>query len=357
MPSRLVAPLALLAAVASTGAAGAIGAAIPTLDPSGLPALPAQGLVVQRAGDVLLESTGGAVIGRLAGFSVDPPAKLTDARFARSVGIQALAGADPALTVLFDRSGAGWTLDVAGRRLRPIGAIETPLAGGAMLRVIVDRQGEGVSTLTVVERGGKRLLSGRSVATVGGRYVATNDSYDPKPNTLLDLATGRRTTLGARCVLAGVHAGGAIAACAPSDVTNASGIYRFASDGARRLLTRIGPGAYPTTASLSPDGRWVLLYLQPNCGPGWAAIAPSGGGPARFVAGGGRVPVTAAPGRAAPPFSWALGWTAQSRIVATITGKGSCEGDVTTGTYTIDPATLAATRATAARAAKLWGAV
>jgi hypothetical protein len=356
MLSRLAAPFVLLAALASTGAANASGAAIPTLDPTALPALPAQGLVVQRAGDVLLETTGGASIGRLAGFSVDPPSKLTDARFAKSVGIQALASADPALTVLFDRSGGGWTLDVAGRRLRPIGAIETPLANGAVLRVIVDRQGEGVSTRTVVERGGKPLLAGTTVATVGGRYAASNDAFDSKPNTLIDLATGRRTKLGPRCVLAGVHAGGAIAACTSSDGTKPTGVYRFAADGARRLLTPIGPGAYPTTASLSPDGRWVLLYLQPNCGPGWAAVAPSSGGPARFVAGGGRVPATTAPGGASPPFSWALGWTAQSRIVATITGKGSCEGHVTTGTYTIEPATLAATLATPARAVRLWGA-
>jgi hypothetical protein len=350
----LLAPLALLAALA--GATGAAGAAVPTLDPASLPALPAQGLVVQRSGDVLLETTGGAVIGRLAGFSIDPPAKLTDARFARSVGIQALASADPQLTVLFDRKGGGWTLDVSGRRLRAIGAIQTPLPGGATLRVIVHRQGEGVTTSTVVERGGSKLLSGTTVGAVGGRYIATDDAYDAKPNTLIDLATGRRTKLGPRCVLAGVRAGAAIAACTSAQPTKPSGLYSFSADGARRLLAGIGPGAYPTSASLSPDGRWVLMYLQPNCGPGWAAVAPSAGGPARFVAGGGRVPATTAPGASAPPFSWALGWTAESRIVATITGKGSCEGDVTTGTYTIDPATLAATRATAARADKLWGA-
>jgi hypothetical protein len=338
----------LLATLVAAVAAGGAHAATPSLDPARLPALPAQGLVVEKPGGVLLLTTDGRVLGRLAGFSTYPPEKLSDARFARSVGIGALASADPALTVLYDRTGRGWLLDAPGRRLRAIGAIQAPLAGGAVLRVIVDRKGEGVSTRTVVERNGKSLMSGLSVATVGSRYVATDDIVGPRPNAVLDLVSGRRTTIGPRCVLAGMRAGAAIAACSPSDPTKVSTLERVAADGTSRVLATFPRGTYANSASLSPNGRWVLVYLQPNCGPGWAAIAPSGGGPARFVAGGKTL--------ATSPFSFGLGWTADSRIVATVSAKGSCEGESAAGTFTIDPATLERTRAAPAFAAKLWGA-
>lgn len=104
---RVFGVLAILSVAAIAGVADAASASTPTLDPASLPALPSQGLVVAQPAGVLLETTGGTVLGRLAGFSVDPPEKLTGLALARSVGIGTLASADPALTVLFDRAGRG----------------------------------------------------------------------------------------------------------------------------------------------------------------------------------------------------------------------------------------------------------
>ena len=99
---------------------------VPRLDPAHLPDLATQGLAVEVGDAILLETTAGKVLGELTGFSFNPPENLNGAIFARSVGIQALAAADPSLTVLFDRAGNGWLLDVGARRLVRIARIETP---------------------------------------------------------------------------------------------------------------------------------------------------------------------------------------------------------------------------------------
>jgi hypothetical protein len=117
----------------------------------------------------------------------------------------------------------------------------------------------------------------------------------------------------------------------------------------------VAPGLYPEFAWLSPDARWTLLFFAPGCGPGWAVVMPTAGGRPRYVAGGAAVP-SSGPTPAAR-FSNALGWTSDGKIVATIAGvkPSSCEHESQSGTFMIDPATLAKTRSTAAVATMLWG--
>ncbi len=220
--------------------------------------------------------------------------------------------------------------------------------------MIVDRHGDGVTTWTVVERGGAKLMSGLSVAAVGTRYVATNDSVGSTPNQVLDLVSSRCTTIGPRCVLAGVRRGAAIVACSPVAEREPSSLFATGATARSASSRRSRPASFRRRRPRRLTGAGSSLYLQPNCGPGWAAVAPSDGGPARFVAGGGTVPATAI--STSPPFLFGLGWTARSLIVATVARKVSWEGESSAGTFAIDPATLTRTRSTPALAAKLWGA-
>ena len=330
---------------------------IAELDPGNLPSLPAQGLVVDRAGGVLLEGLDGKVLGRVPGYRTFPPGSLRARAFVRSVGIGALTTAAEGLVVLYDRTGRGWILDPAKSALDPIGSLAVPLAAGARLVVhVTGTASKGVGATTAVVRDGKTLLAGY-LSVTGGRYVSSSEQGSSRRGVLLDVVTGRRWRLGAGCTVAGIVAGRAIAACqAPSgNVGRRGGVYSIAADGSRRVLATFAPGLYPESAWLSPDSRWVLLYLSPGCGPGWAAVMPASGGAPHYVAGGTAVP-SSGPTPAAR-FSSALGWTSDGKVVATIAGSSpsSCEHESHSGTFLIDPATLAKTRATTAVAAMLWG--
>jgi len=140
------------------------------------------------------------------------------------------------------------------------------------------------------------------------------------------------------------------------NVARKSGVYSIAPNGSRRTLATITSGLFPELAWLSPDSRWTLLYFSPGCGPGWAVVMPTRGGTLRYVAGGASVPSSGP--IPATRFSSALGWTSDDKIVATIAGvkPSSCEHESHSGTFVIDPATLAKTRSTAAVATMLWDA-
>jgi hypothetical protein len=319
--------------------------------------LPAQGLVIEQKPGVLLESTEGKVIGRLAGFSIYPPQKLSDAVFARTAGMQALATADPGLTVLFDRQGSGWLLRPGATRLQKIGPIRVPLVSGSSLSVVVTRRGAGVDTRVVVRRHGKVALSGLFVHIASGRYAATDDSISSRPNEVVDLVTGRRTQLGPRCLLAGFSGNAAIAGCSPAQALPSLSAHVYAYEGgSKRLLATLPPGLQPSISSVSPDGRWVVVYLEPFCGAGWVAVMPSAGGSLRLAVGGviGRtIPSTRV------PHTSVLGWTADGRVaidVARLNAGTGCEGLPETGVSLVDPGTLAPTHVTPLFAAMLWGA-
>jgi hypothetical protein len=346
--------LAVLIGAAGCGGSATTRGSIPTLDPAALPPLPQQGLIVAKTGSVLLETTGGGVVGRLVGFSMSPPQDLTSREFAWSTGIEALQRADPRLTVLFDRSGAGWILDVPNRRLSRIVKLEAPLAAGADVRIIVTgNPSTGINTKTLIERNGVKVLEGLSVSVIGARYAVTTYDLGAQPTKLLDLVTNRSVTLKPHCDAIGVVGENVFATCIPSLASQPSTLELFRGDGTQRVLSTFVPNLVPESAFLSPNGKWVLLYLAPGCGPGWAAVASTGGGTARFVAGGGTVSEMSS----APRFSAGLGWTTGNKIVATIAGTkpSSCEGESSAGTFLIDPATLSRTRSTPAFAGALWG--
>src|SRR5438067_11223478 len=121
-----IARRASLLAVAVVLSQAGIGGAVPastapaTLSPSRLPALPAQGLVVQTSHGVVLETTTGRAIGELPSFALGPPQDPPLDKERKIIGLEELAAVDPRVTVLYDRRGNGWLLDVAGRRLDPV---------------------------------------------------------------------------------------------------------------------------------------------------------------------------------------------------------------------------------------------
>ena len=349
------ATVVLTALVAAVAALAVTGGPIRALNPARLPVLPRQGLIVEQGNGVLLETTGGGVIGRLAGFSVAPPQNLAGRRFGRSVAIGALVGADPRLTVLFDRAGDGWILDVVNRRMSRMAKIEAPLAGGAEIKIILDgKPSTGWSTKTLIERNGTKLLEGLFVAVIDDRYATTTYDLGPHPTELLDLVSGRRVSVQPHCTAVGVLGTDVIATCVPLMAAQPSTLYLFKRDGSARLLSTFVPGLTPASAWLSPNGRWVLLYLQPNCGLGWAAIASTEGGPVRLVGGIGAI---TDPRSAAPQFSDPLGWTNTNQMVVTIVSKNppGCSGVPSAGTFVVGPSNLTRHRATVASASELWG--
>jgi hypothetical protein len=354
------AALATAALLAGCGGHAPTPGAIQTLDPNNLPKLPDQGLLVAQHGGVLLVDLDGRVYGRLAGYLPYPGKEASrDGLFAKSVGIQALQQADPGLAIFFDRAGRGWLLDAGARRLRRLDRLEVGLAGNAKLVAVVTGNGtSGVSTTLTVRRAGSTLLTG-DLSVVGTRYVASANFASDKPAVLLDLVTGDRWKLKAQCAAAGVLDGKAIAACQTpnkGDRPRRGRLYAFAPDGSSRVLATYTIGLYVESAALSPDSRWLLLYLAPGCGPGWAAVAPSTGGPARLVTADGLVPSKGA--LPTSRFSSGLGWTRDNRIVADISGPSpsDCEHESGSGTFVIDPASLARTRAHGTRAFALWNA-
>jgi hypothetical protein len=332
--------------------AAAAGAA-----PSRLPTLPAQGLIFERPSGVLLTTTGGARLAELRGLFVNAPQNLGDKGFRNSVGVEALREADPALTILFDRRGTGWVLDVSAHRLRRLTRLEAPLDAGADVRVLViGDPSNGYSTKTIVERKGRRLLAGLFVTVISHRYAATTYAQGSTPTRVLDLVTGRQTTLPRHCTAVGVR-NGIVATCVANSTARPTTLELLASGRRPRVLSTFPAGYVPESARLSPDGKWVLVYLAPGCGYGWSVLVPATGGPARFVTGEGTVRHHPT-GSSSPLFSSWLGWTRTNRVVATVSsshGTSGCEGAPVTGTFVIDPRTLDRTRSGNRLASAFWG--
>ena len=330
------------------------------LNPTKLPPLPSQGLIVESTHGVLLETTAGRRIGELKAFHTGPPqgpgAPSSTSLFKSQLAIGELMTADRRVTVLFDQHGNGWLFDVARRKLTRFTRVEAPLVNGADIRIIVDgHPSSGWGTKTLIERRGRKLLEGLSVAVLANRYAATTYALGGRPTHLLDLVTGRQVTLAGGCAAAGVLvAGDILATCTPLYASQSATIVVFRRDGSKKVIATFPAGIEPEGAWLSPDQKWLLVYLAPNCGEGWTAVLPTAGGDARFVTGEGPVDHPSSQ----PPHSFGLGWTFKNKIVASVSAKkkSGCEGaPPTTGTYLVDPQTLARTRVSTTEASTLWG--
>jgi hypothetical protein len=333
---------------------------VQSLDPSHLPKLPAQGLIVPQGGGLLLLGLDGHVYGRLAGFLTYPNDPASSSQlFVHDVGIQALQSADPTVATVFDRQGRGWLLDAGLRRLVPLDPIEVALAGGAKLVIKASGNGNGVSTTAIVERAGKTLLSG-DVTVIGARYASTANYNSQRPGVLLDLVTGKRWKLLPECAVAGVVSGRALAVCQPLGPNNNGSapnrLYAFSQDGKSRTLFTFAPGLFAESLSLSPDRRWLLVNTSPGCGPGWSAVFPASGGAGRFVTNDGLVPTSG--NLPTSRYSYGLGWTNDDRVAADINAPrgSSCEKELSSGTFVIDPRTLSRIHLSSSRAELMWNA-
>jgi hypothetical protein len=92
-------------------------------------------------------------------------------------------------------------------------------------------------------------------------------------------------------------------------------------------------GLYVASASVSPNGKYVVGMFTPGCGAAFAFVMPTSGGPARALTGEANWTVD-------DPSSSALGWTADGRIVARVQPSRTIDVDPRPGIYVIDPFTL-----------------
>jgi hypothetical protein len=334
-PRLLIAAALVVAALAGAAVVEAASGTIAVLDPQRLPQLPAQGLVIQRAHDVLLVGLDGKPIGALRGFAGPYTGK--------TYVLEGLAQADPAAVLLTDASHRAYLLDPATSRLRRLGEMQIPLQGGATLAahaVLQPKPYLPTIMLQVVQRGREVGAESQFLRIVGGRLVVSG-------GTAFDTVTGMRWRIGKTegalpggCEPAGVSGANLVAVCAtgkyPSLKVRA---YRISRSGAR---TGVGPtmrwGFGAQTATLSPDGRFVGVTLAVGCGAPVGAITPVGVGRAGYIGNGKAV------GSAAAINSEALGWTADGKLVAHIIFRPTdCDHAPPTGIYAIDPATFART--------------
>jgi hypothetical protein len=351
MARRLIAvPGALL--LLALAAASIVGART-ALDPQHLPALPAQGLAVQRAHDVLLVGLDGKAIGALPGYQGPYTGK--------NIVLEALAQADPSAVLLTDAAHRAYLLDPASSRLRRLLQMRLPLAGGATLSAHAVLQPSPYAPkimLEVVQKGRRIGTRSQFLRVVGGRLVVSGA-------TVTDTVTGVRWRVGSTegsmsggCEPAGISGRNLVAVCAsgknPAPLKVRATL--ISPSGARR---GVGPtmrwlfGAQ--AATLSPDGRHVGITLAVGCGFPVAAVAPLGGGRAGYAANGKPV------GSKASVASEALGWTADGQLVSHLVFPPTdCEHAPPSGIYAVDPATFArkliVPLARNQGAAWLWGA-
>jgi len=318
-----------MAAVALAVAATADASPAPKLDPARLPSLPAQGVVVQRAHDVLLVGSDGRAIGSLAGF--------TGPYTGKTRVLEALAEADPASVFLAGPDRRLYVLDPGRSRLLQLRSMRVSLAGGAVLtaRAVPLPKPYLPKILLSVVRGAKVLVRPNELLhVVGGRLVvAAGSVVDTLGGGTWRIGTKDRALPGG-CEPAGVAGAELVAVCAAGRFPSLSvRVYSVARDGTRRAtgpVMRWGFGAI--TALLSPDGRYVGVSLGVGCGSPVGAITPVAAGRAGFLANG--KPVSARGG----VDSEALGWTPEGDLLARITYPPTdCEHSPASGVYAIDP--------------------
>ena len=303
-----------------------------TLDPNDLRPLPAQGLVVERAHDVLLVGLDGKAYGKLEGFRLRPGSDETG----RDLVFEDLQNVVPDRVVLSGPHHRWYVLDPEGRTLERLPRPKLGLEAG--LELIGHASGDeenGYEISFSVERDGKRVIPRtRDVHVVAGSLIAT-------PGALIDPIEDVRWKMPQGCVAAGLAGDDALELCGPKPVVLVS----VSSDGARRTLSRFPSPLYPARGMLSPDGADVAAVLAPGCGAPWTFLTSAEGGSARVITGG---------KWSGGPNSYALGWSADNRLVAHIENPVECDSAPKTGVYLVDPKTLE--RAFVFRdAAAMWG--
>jgi hypothetical protein len=306
-----------------------------------LRALPAQGLVVDRKGGLTLLDLKGTELDRLPGYHLFPHAGGT-----HDLLIQNLDLAGPPRRIrIVGPDDAWYELSVRPGHLALLEKLERPRVTVASALLIahggVDGDSVGFEGFTLRRRGSVLARRDRNLKLVAGRYAQTR-------GRLVDLATGERWRVPARCLAA--RDGVAFALCKRGPRTTQTGypavaLVRIDRDGSVR---RVGafPPLDPVDAALSPDGRYVGANAAYACGGAYSLLAPTTGGPARLVSGGAWTPQA--------PFSHLLGWSADGRAVAYIQTP-DCEHTPQTGTYLVDPATLKRTLVTRSYST-LWNA-
>lgn len=292
--------------------------------------LPAQGLIVEKHGRVVLLDLHGRRLASLPGYALHP--------IRESVGFEFLRSRP--YTPLLHGPHGWYRLDVPRHALLPVEGGRLPLASGAS--VVASRLTEQHVPLFKVEKRGRVVLRG-SAPTFG----VLSPRLVQAGKTLLDVTSGHRWRLPPGCLAAGFRRKALDLAC---------GVAQGAKAMARLALVRLDPHGVahplapalalliPDAALLSPNGRWLAVEGGMGCAASYVYIVPSAGGRVRIVYGKSlRNPF-------ASNYSTLLGWSIDGRLVVQITPPYCDEPygpqHPPNGVYLVDPRTLARTHVT-----------
>lgn len=301
---------------------------------------PKDGLLVEQGRNTLLVTLEGKPYARLVG--VRPWWEGSDTT--RSFAFKQLGEIASGRTLLVGPKDSWYELDAASGQLHPLTAPRLQLSDDAEVvaraHELPEEPGSVVVHVSVERKGHALLPRSKDVQLVSGSLVATETAA-------LDVSTGRLWKLPRGCVPAGPRGGELFSLCGPPYASKPPQLVALSGTGRRRILATLPSSLYVDKATFSPDGAYLLASLAPGCGPGYSFVLPLKGGTARPVTG-------------ERSWSWkstsstALGWTADSRIVASIHPVSDCSSEPKAGVYVIDPHTLARTYAYPAKAWAMW---
>jgi hypothetical protein len=290
---------------------------------------PSQGLLVEQGPNTLLADLRGQPYARL----VHARPWWATADTARNAPFKALAEAVPTRTIFIGPRHSWYVWDAGKARLRPLARPRLQLPGGIVVFAHPRSTTDDRSAYEVdleIRRGGRLVVPrSRHLRFVSPQLIATQ-------TLAVDLHTRARWKFSGNCVPAGTLGVELFVACTSSRLPYPTRLAALSTDGRRRMVARLPKSLYAFKAAISPNGRYIVATLSPGCGPSYSFLVPVSGGAPVPLAGSRRWSMKS------PPAT-ALGWTADSRLVAFVERSGSCDSESRAGVYLINPRTLVRT--------------
>ena len=298
------------------------------LDPAHMPALPAQGLVIEKphGQGLMLVGLNGKVYGRLSVFSFNRDTTRSDGLFSQ---LQ-----DATDVVVVDREGQWYELGGSPTTLKPLARPELALMNGYDLVAHVNNRGW---LRTSLERGGKVVLRDISSLLPGGTLVKGTSQDD---FVVIDLKSGDRWLLSETCIPIAERNHRLLAVCPKNepgnDVYLRVSVTTIGAHGSSELApVRLFKGTQGIGGGLlSPDGNHVLVNARPGCGVGSAYFLSTRSGTGK--------PVLSTSDQKFKGFeSESLGWSASGQAVIRLLRSPNCEAPGPADVYLTNPTTLA----------------
>lgn len=288
---------------------------------------PTQGLLVEQGRNTLLTDLEGQPYLRLV--RARPWWATPDT--ARNAPFKALAEAVPTRTIFVGPRDSWYLWEPGKARLRPLLRPRLQLPGDVVVaahsRPTTDDASASEVDLEIARRG--RLVAPRSphLRFVSPQLIATR-------TLAVNLRTRARWKFSSDCVPAGTRGDALFVLCTTTRLGVSTRLVALSTDGRPRLLARLPRSLYAYKAAISPSGRYIAATLSPGCGPSYSFVLPVSGGEPMPLTGSKHWSMRSAP-------ATALGWTAESRLVAFVERSASCESESGAGVYLINPRTLA----------------